>query len=461
MRSFLASALFLAIAILPVSASAQEIPTATSTSAPASASDQLESCFDYYRFGSVPVTLTSDATQVSQGSSITVHALITNQNSYPVENITVLGKVFYKKDFNKTSYGPDVIQLLVLGKGITLKAGESRALTYTWDVPPKTLPGNYQIAAYVNSFDRFNMAGLPFTNDVVGTLLNFSVVGSDVGAVRFDNTQTYVNGVNFHGTAFSPQTLTKPSGTPVYMTIDNTTHHYFTGTVHWEVYSWDGSNAANLITQSDQPVHVNGSGSTTVTYTITDASHTVYYAVAELKSADGEVLSVEPIRYVQSRGVGLDLPRIAFFGAATSTNASSTKALRAFACVHSTGHRSSQNTKVVVSAVPLDPVSWLLHLGSLGHRTYAGDLPGRLAAVSVPISPANGDFKVTASVYQGGALIDSVTSTYSCTDFNDCSSSRLLYAVLLIVGLVVLIICIYLLRRHPAAAPATFSQPNV
>lgn len=460
MKHLLAFAVLCAVAVSPLTTSAQEIPVSSSSPQhPAANGQQLESCFDYYQFGSVPVSISSDTLQVSQGASLILKAAVTNKNPYPVDDVSVLGKVFYKKDFNKNSFGPDVIQQMTFAQHISLKAGETKTVTYTWKVPAGLKPGNYQVAAYVDSHDRFNLAGLPFTNDVVGTLFNFSVVGIDKGAVRFNNTETYVNGTNYHSAVFSPKTDIHPNGIPVIATIDNSTHSFFSGKILWKLYSWDGSNPANLITQSDQDVHVNGSGSTTVTYMVKDSNYTVYYLTGELVSSSGEVLSVLPTRWVISKDGGLDLARFAFFGVTASSTHS--HALTAFACAHSTGHEPSQNVEVEVSATPLDPVSWLIHLGSLGHVAYKGPMSTQLSAVSVPLASAPGSFKLTAKLYQNGKLLDSVSSTYSCQDFHSCSSTTVQNIVMLVLGILIIILCVYLLRRRKPRGPVSLIHPNV
>ena len=394
------------------------------------------------------MTLTSDTLQISQGASLPVHAIVTNQNAYPVDDVSVYGKVFYKKDFNKSSFGPDVIQQFIIANRIDLKAGESRQVLYTWNVPAGLQPGKYQVAAYVASHDRFNLAGLSFTNDVVGNLFNFSVVGNDTGSVRFDNTKTIVNGTNYHSAIFSPQTDVGVDGVPVTVVVNNTGSTPFSGKIHWQLYSWDGLNPSNLITQSDQAVNVSAAASTTVSYTIKDSAYTVYYLLGELKSSSGEVLSTLPIRYVYTKDSGLDLPRLAFVGAmATSSE------VKAFTCVHSTGHQASDNVRVVLTASPLDPVSWLLHLSSIGQRIYTGKVPTQLSAISVPLSGASGDFKVTAKLYQQGRLVDSVTSRYSCQDFNSCPS-KTTYIIEVLFGLLVALLCVYVLRkRHSTPTP--------
>ena len=159
---------------------------------------ELTSCFDYYRFGSVPVELSAETVRVAQGADLKIQGKVTNQNDYRVDDITVYGKIYYKKNFEKSSFGPDIIQMFPLAENISLEAGEEKTFTYVYHIPAALKPGNYQVAAFVVSHDRFNMAGLSFTSDVVGSLLNFSVVGEDRGSVYFDNTKTGLNNIPFH-----------------------------------------------------------------------------------------------------------------------------------------------------------------------------------------------------------------------------------------------------------------------
>ena len=405
---------------------------------------QLVSCFDYYRFGSIPVVLTTDTLRVAQGGNLNLKGTITNENAYPVGDLTVYAKIFYKKNFEKSSYGPDIVDWFVLADSIDLRAGETRQLTGTWKVPADLEPGSYQVATYVVSHDRFNMFGLTFTNDVVGSLFNFSVVGQDMGATRFDNTKTVLNGIPLHAAIFAPRTPVSAQGTPVTAVISNTSAQAFAGTVHWKLYFWDAVRQENLITESTQDVSVAAHASTTVAYTVNESNKSVYFLLGELvPNGANHAKSILQVRYVLNKDDAT--PRIGYVGSSAYPAANGTVA---FACVHSTGTRPAKDVRLEVSAQPLDPVSWLLHLGSLGRKTYSGDAPGEMSALAFPLPSGVDNYAVTATLYQGGKQIDQVTATFGCAESqNGCRKSVVANAVVALAGLAIILLCAFALLR--------------
>lgn len=453
-------ALFFTLSLIlsPFAAFAQEIP-GTSTTTPAADTSGLETCFDYYRFGSVAVSATSETIRVAQGAQLPLQVAATNENAYPVDDATVYGKIFYKKNFNKNSYGPDVIDWFVVADHVNLKAGETKSFSYTWNVPSKLLPGDYQVATYVASHDRFNLAGLTFTNDVVGNLFNFSVIGTNTGYVRFNNTLTTINGKDFHAAAFPPRTDVSKDSVPITAVVENTTADQYHGSITWKLYSWDAANEENLISSTATDVTVAPHASTTVTYSVTDTSHTVYYLMAEVDAGKGGAKSLLTTRYVLSKDGGADLPRIAFMGVTAYPAVQGQT--KAFVCFHSTGAKPTTNVTVKLSVRPLDPLSWLMHLGSFGSQTFSGSIPTRISAISIPLSAASGNFAVTASIYQNGKRIDQVTTTYGCQDFGGRCPLVSWWMVGVVAFLIVLsggVVAALWLRRKKAAV--LFTSPS-
>ena len=423
----------------------------------------LESCFNYYTYGSVPVVLSSDTVMVAQGASLKLQGTIQNTNAYPITDATIYAKIYYKKNFEKNSFGPDVVDWFVLASDINLKAGQTLPVSYTWNVPANLEPGNYQVATFVASHDRFNLSGLSFSTDITGNLFNFNVAGEDQGALRFDNTKTVVNDIGYHTAIFSPRTDAPTDGVPITATVVNSSSAPLTGQIHWKLYSWDGLNEENLIDQSSTDVSVPGNSSKTVSYTVKDDAHTVYYLLAELDPANkGLGKSVITVRYVSSdtsdgTDAALDQPRIAFMGATAYPGTDDTKL---FACVHSTGTKSADKVRVVLTSRPLDPISWLLHLGSLGSKTYTGSVPGQVSAVVAPMKAASNNFAVTTSLYQDGKKLDEVTTTYSCKEFGSCGVLALygtwILAAIVVIILVIIILIVLARRRRPQpAAPVS------
>lgn len=458
--------MLISVAGTPAVLLAAEIPTASSSVAESATAgtSELKTCFDYYRFGSVPVVIGSETVRVAQGGVLKLLGTVKNENTYPLDDVTVYAKVFYKKDFKKSSFGPDIVDWFVVAKGLALKPGESLPLSAVWQVPSDIKPGYYQIATYVTQHDRFNYAGLTFSNDVVGNLFNFSIAGQDLGSARFDNTKTVLNGQGFHAAIFPPRTPTQTEGVPLSAVIQNTMATPFQGVLHWTLYSWDGINDKNRIAESDEPVSIAASSSATVSYSITDTAHTVYFIEGELQQKKGGTAkSILAVRYIVSDASHPDRPRIAALGTKAYPGEKGTEL---FACVHSTGTRPSDDVRLELSSRPLDPLSWILNLGNLGKVSYKGPVSGAIVALAVPMTGASNNFAMTARLYQGGQLIDEVTSTYSCKAFsNSCPIFSGAEGIALLVILVALILggLGYLFMRrfgHTQLKMKSFSKPS-
>lgn len=442
MKNYVSGVMLLTALFGPLLVVAQQTPDPspqnTTNNQTSIGQEGLQSCFDFYRFGSVAVTATSKSSVAAQGATMPLTISVVNENSYPVDDVSVYAKIFYRSTKEKDSFGPDVVDAVILKDHLTLKAGEKIEFPYTWKVPAGLEPGEYQVATYVASHDRFNLAGLTFTNDVVGNLFGFTVVGEAKGSVRFDNTQTLINGVNFHAAAFPPKADVKSEGVPVSAVVRNTTGASYAGTISWKAYSWDGINERNLLAQSSEKITVPAHGSTTVTYLVADSVHTVYYVVAELDAGAGTAKSILPMRYVLTDEGSAVLPRIAFVG--TTEFPSKKGETKAFVCLHSTGTTNASNVEVTLTATPIGLIQKILHFGGIGTATYSGVAPGRVAALAVPLTASLDAFKVTAKISQNGALIDEVTSTFSCSELQDsCSKSSYIYVAAAGASLLVLI----------------------
>src|SRR6185437_14384285 len=181
-------------------------PTAAPSEA-ANPSAELASCFDYYKFNSVPVSISASLASVSAGTSLGIRMTATNENPYPIVDAKVYLKVMrygYAKG-QKNVNGPDVVDFFPATDPFTIPAGGKVNLSSVWKVPQDAEAGDYLMAAYVVSADRFEMEGLSFTDDVIGGALNFHIASDAVGSVRFDKGSATVLGKPFRFAAYPPQ----------------------------------------------------------------------------------------------------------------------------------------------------------------------------------------------------------------------------------------------------------------
>lgn len=425
----------------PPSASSTDTSHPPSPKGPSEQSTEslgLSSCFDYYRFGSVPAVISPSLTQVSQSATIGFLGTLTNENEYPITDATVYVKIFHSRGSSRTdANGPDVVAFFPTIQHVNLKGKEKIPFTFTWKVPGDTEAGDYQAATYVVTNDRFEMMGLVFTDDVIGNTADFKVSGEAIGAIRFKKEGATINNIPYHYAAFPPIIPSGVKDVPVSSIVTNTTANPYNGTVTWSTYYWDPVNKSHLLDTKTEEIKIHPGATTTTSYVVTDTAHSVYYVEGTVHSKDGGVTSLVGMRFVRK---DVSEPRFNFVGIVKGT---------AVACIHSTGTTAATDGKVTISVTDNDTLllSKLFALfgnGYLAKKSYEGSIPGSISAMTVPLSHTSSSYLVTADLYQAGKHIDSVSIAYTCKDLG-VSCPSLLQQLLIPGGLFVLFIVLIVL----------------
>lgn len=383
-------------------------------SLPASESTpKLQSCFDFYQFGSIQATLDSHLTSVSAGSVFATTAILENKNDYPVVDVTAYVRIFKEPaSLAKNGNGSDVVDFFPYAEHLTLKPHERKLVTFFWTVPTDADPGTYRMNSFVAQKSRFNFLGLTFTDDITGPPLTLSVINDRKGGVRFDRASATLASLPYHFVAYAPSIGERQKSVPITVDVVNTAPDASIGEVTWKLYSWDGINPANLLSTKTDPLLVGSHASTTLTYEVTDATHSVYYVTASLKTKAGSK-SLAAFRFVRT---GINAPRIA---AVEAKQYPLSKGSVAFACFHSSGSAPSKNVRMDLSIETL-PLFGLLSI-PLSSTHYSGTAPGKIVALTAPAQQALTSFQVVARLSQDGKLVDQVVVPYHCEAFGTCS----------------------------------------
>jgi len=418
-----------------------QTPSPITPAAPASYAG-LTSCFNYYQFGSIEAVLSSHLASAAAGSVLAIDANIENKNDYPVVATDVYARVFRDTTgTNKNVDGPDVVDYFPIVQNLTLKAHEKKLVTYYWKVPADADPGPYRIVTFVEQANRFNFLGLTFTDDITGPSLNFSVVNDATGGVRFDRTAATLAGASYRFAAYAPLLGDAQKDVTINAPIVSTRSVATFGTVTWKTYSWDGSNPASLLDSKTQKFAIGAHASTTLTYTVSDTTHTVYYVTAEFDGADNGSKSIAAFRFTRPN---INTPRIA---AVEAMQYPLTKGALVFACVHSSGQAPSKASRLDVSIETL-PIFGLFPI-TLSTKSYTGAIPGEISALTVPATFPLSSFQVVARLSQNGALVDQVTIPYTCNAFGTCKSFLWVWVTLAgLLGAGVLAWYVWRRRRH-------------
>lgn len=363
-------------------------------------------CFDYYHFGSVQADLPTDRATAAAGTTLTFKGEVVNSNSYPIVDGALYVKIFRVSTAEKNTAGPDVVDQFFVQKDINLPGQGKKPLEFTWQIPATTPSGNYELATFFVTAEKFNLLGLSFTDDVIGNITYFSVTSKQNKVVQFDKAAVTVNNQPYHFAAFPPRvdtpevTITAP--------VSNPTDTTQTVPVTWQMYSWDALHDTNLLDTKEQTITINPKSTATATYTTTNADHPVYYIVATAHYQDTK--SIIGVRFVRPKvaRVRLNFPAVDHFPLQAG------QPTTLFACVHGMGEDPVvKDNKLILSLQ--DAAGKVFHT-----YTYAGDITGAMMGVKDVVTPTETyqRFTLKAELYHAGQLVDEAQLNYDCSQLS-------------------------------------------
>ena len=403
-------------------------------------------CADYYHFNGVQIDVKPNIIQSIAGADMNFSGSILNNNEYPVVSGRLFVKIFRDRAV-KDNNGPDVLDAFVAQDGISIKAGEKIPVHFKWKIPAYALGGNYKIATYFITSDKFNLAGLSFTDDVVGGLSSFKVLGQQDKGVFLKKEGVKVNNNTYTFAAYPPiQSATDP--VTIMVPVTNTTTVRAAVKVVFNVYKWDAQSPENIIDTSTKVAVIEPGKTIYVPMVVKDNQSSVYYTEVVLKYMDSK--SILGIRFVRN---GVAMPRINFPSINSYPLVAGQKN-KIFACFHNASNSNA-------------PIDGKLKIDILGDDNnpilsyeYDGKIIGEMSAVAQDFIPHSTykDFKIHASLFEGSQLVDEVYIPYTCKEIdpNNCggfdlgniTSNGWLMLSLEILGILILIgLIIFLIRR--------------
>ncbi len=364
-------------------------------------------CFDHYNFGSVQVVLEAQTASSVSGSQATFKGYIENNNDYPLVDGAVYIKVFRKdKDIEQIN-GFHLVDQFFAEEDIALDANEKRDFTLNWDIPAYATSGEYQIATFFITSKAYNLLGLSFTDDIVGNVADFSVVGENQDTVLLNKNLVRVGDQEFRFAAFPPRVKNDEDIT-VYTTVENRTDATQTVPVTWDIYYWDGIAEEKRLDKVEENITLGANEKKEISYTVKDKKHSVYFVVVQAEYKD--LKSVQDIRFVREdvESVRINFPSIKQFP--LKKNQSS----ELFSCLHGSGTKGVvDNNKLLLTLKDRN--------GTVIHEyTYEGQVTGSMMGVLSEFTPEKDyDYvSLTAKLYNNNTLVDESTMIYDCHDIN-------------------------------------------
>ncbi len=389
-------------------------------------------CFDYYHFGSIKADIFSSSKNAVPGMKMQFTGKITNTNKYPIVNGTLYVKIFRQRSESKEPNGPDVVDQFIAESDITIKENGSIPIDFEWYVPLNSLKGDYTVATYFLTDNKYNLMGLSFTDDVIGGTFDFKVNGVK-SIVLFDKSSVKINTKDYFFAAFPPRLNDKESAN-IEAKIMNNTNKDQKVSVNWKLYKWDSLGKDNFIKELNTNYTVKANTSLLAKLTISDKDYPVYYLVGELKYVDSK--SILGIRFVRD---GVDRLRINF-PSITSFPIKKGEASSVFSCVHNSGTSKVVNDgKLILNVMDKDGAI-------VDEYAYNGPISGEMMGFKKDfISKKNLDkFTVNAELWQGNNMIEKTSILYDCNsiDPNSCIKGNNNQTLILISIIALIVIAI-------------------
>ena len=440
------AACVIALTAQPLVALAQDAPPPALGQPSAATPVGTVNCFDYYHFGSVQVDVTPSVASAVSGVPITFTGKIKNANPYPIVDGSVYVKIFRERgDGSKDSNGPDVVDQFYAMDGLTIPANGQLPASITWNIPAYAELGQYRIATFFTVSHKFNLLGLPFTDDVVGNTADFKVSGelkTTVGLERRSDGRRRAVSLRRVPAAGACKR-------PCHHRGDDYELH-FAGR-----HRSSHLDAQQMERQRYEQRHrdAHGAGNDTCGRTKTRLVFGIGQPVSGLPAHRRFEMagrsSIINVRFVRD---GKDLTRINF-PAVTSYPLTAGTPTTLFSCLHNAGSSDVvPNSSLVLTL--LDQNGGIIH-----SYTYTGGVTGAMMGVADNFTPNRtyDTFKLEAQLYQGQNLVDQSEVSYDCHDLNPalCTTATgesdlqnvLISLIELVASLLIIGALIYFARR--------------
>lgn len=400
------------------------------------------SCFDYYKFQSVQVSVGPDKQILNAGESAIFRGELINENNYPV----VDGYVFVRIGEKNPEYiteGQFIVDEFFALEKVTLNANEKKPISFTWTPPKNLKAGDYRADYFFSVGKKFNLGGLPFTNEVIIGFADFKVDSAITTGVAFDKSSTKVNDAKYNHIGAWPN-LKEGEKAVIGQNIKNTSAVKKTVSVQYDLFYWDSLNETDKIDSKKESITLEAKSQKEFSYTIPKITRSVYYLRITALSSDGQK-SIVNIRVASD----LESPRINY----PAINKFPLKAgedFTLFSCYHNTSYIDTEGEVKVFLTDDKGK--------SIGELSYKGVIPSAMSAQKVDLKALKDLFTVNlkAEVYnKAGVLVDKYETRYSCDNLNSdkcpvagAGSDFGFVAVMIILGAILILIILILLIKN-------------
>lgn len=429
------------IFLVPFLTQAKLIDKPISTSSP-SASD----CFNYYKFQSVVIDLQPAKKIYKAGEKAVFNGSVLNKNTYPVVDGTLVLRL--SKINSEVSLGNDILEQWTAQKNINLNAAENKSLSAEYQLPSGLATGSYVLTSYFLEADKFNLAGLTFTDDIYGGITNFNIEGGGEKSVFLDRAGAKVNGQPFRLFGFFPKNFAADAKQISFsIPLKNELTDFLPTSVRYDLYGWDSVDPKNLLKSWNQSLILKPSSSQILSAVIDVTDRPVYLLKIQVRSGDRK--SEVEVRLTKD---GFR-PRINFVGLTKFPLTPNAPAVL-FACFHNTTNGEGAGRMEIKAEDEQGNV--------VANTAYSGLITGNISLLSKEFINKNNldKLNLSAKLYdQKNNLVDEVELPYDCKNFDPSLCARKsLNIYILAAGVLLVIVSSLALYRHNKAGAAEDSK---
>ncbi len=410
-----------------------------------STNGSVTDCFDYYKFQSVQVSAGTEKDSYGAGEVVKFNGSLINQNDYPVIDGYIFVRVSRYND-NYLKEGHYVVDEFFAKNKVALDANEEREVQFDWSVPEGLSAGTYKADFFFSVGKKFNLGGLPFTNEIIVGGDDFEIISDNVSYVSFKRDETQINGKSYKHIGNWP--LMKPhKEVSVIQPIENTADVDKGVLVTYQLYYWDSLDQTDLADQRTETIVIPANSTEKLAYVIPDMNESVYYL--KITAASENQKSIVNIRMASDQ----ERPRMNY-PAITSFPLKKDEVFTLFSCFHNTSALDTLG-KIEVSL-----------FGRGGNKiddlSYEGKITSSMMAAKKDLqAKENLDYlKLKTQLYdKNGKRVDEYEVTYDCKQLESCQSEKALVSslassssitlILIASFALILIFIVWILLRKP------------
>lgn len=404
-------------------------------------------CFDYYTPNKVNINIDQDYIVYNAGDPVLMSGFVKNSNTYPVIGLDIKARLVRSINSPNEKDKKEIITIdeFNIAENITLPVDKEYKVSYSHILPLNYPSGQYQIFFYAIEQDRFNLAGLSYTNNVVGSKIVFDVKGTDLDHVYLDQNNIKIGDQALSTNGATISELKNIKNIPIYINIYNPEKQARDMTITYDLYSWDSANPKNKITTKTEQVTILPNSKKTLTYILDEGVLPVYYLSVTSKPTNqtkkDSIFKEKTISNIRFVIQDKSKTRLFFSGVDTYPLIKGNQ-VTLVTCFNDMGENVNDINKNIseIETVILDDKG-----KEIAKTLYKGKVYSEIDAIIQKFNPKKNisNFTVVSTIYDSEKnIIDKVEKKYNCQEIdpNKCVSEKTLTDLLPLILIIIFIV---------------------